>query len=180
MSAKRHTSTVGEVIKIPIDDQRVAVAYTACVRRESYKIFVLGFAQLFDKETSNEELVNQAQVLLPTFALDTGTELIDLHDWEVIGRTERADTHLYFPVYKKREAQGWVLEDLTTQYVRDASPQESRTLNFRSSFSASTLQDALKGESGVIGYPAWADRVRVGKYPLARDYFDNYDPPLAQ
>lgn len=180
MTLRNHNPKVGEVIRIPLNQEKFCIAIVAHIDLQGDRFYLLGYAELLQGDLQTSEIQAFISTHEPSFGLSTSPALLDIGQWAVIGEISNYNGSVFFPAFKKRESDGWFVTDLTRTYKRPAAPEETHALTLTKYYSPSVLEKSLCGINDFSEYPVWADRIRVGKYPLARDYFENYAPPIAQ
>lgn len=160
--APRYRARVGDVFRIPIDDQRVGVGQMVAIRPETY-IAVFRTAYPAESRLELEAIVKDEIFLLAR----AGYELIAHGRWHLVGNIAPDLTRIPFPCFKTSigSADNIYVLSFDGSKRRPALPNEVEMLPNRTSYSGVTLQSALQAEHGV---GTWEPRFRGLTYEYAQ------------
>ena len=155
----------GDVFQIPIDSERVG--YGQVVLRPEQNVRSVLFVCVYAQTTRPHESPNVQQIILSDILLAGLTFDAKLHngDWPIVGSVTENLPNIALPNYKYRMSEKAVVETLDRRRRRWATPEEEKSLPFRTYASPMVFELALKAISGV---GQWRDDFNNLKYEELR------------
>ena len=138
--------TVGDVFQIPIDSARVGYGQVV-LRPEKNVLFICVFAATTrPDEAPDIHQIVQSDVLL---AGNTFDAKFNHGHWRIVGNTTENLANIALPTYKSGMGNEAIVETLDRTRHRRATPEEERSLPFRTYTSPAGFEQALKAIGGV-------------------------------
>ena len=145
----------GEVFAIPVDEERVGFGQ---VVPHPYAFYVIIFQRITERPVD----VSLAELVQDEIALFGQTSDVSLEhgEWKVVGKVPDFQElpRPYYHVYREGKD---VLEDFEGNYVRDATMEDTRYYESRTSHSPDLFAQALKALHGIDPWEAEFEQISI-------------------
>lgn len=144
--AKRIKVKEGDIFTIPISESKVGLGQIIFVDKYGYNLYVIIFKEDFNTPLNSNEL--SIDKLTPFLIGGTMDARIYHGMWEIIGSKNISSSHILKPNFiigtdSKR------VESFEGKYLREASPEDLKRFDYRSSRAPIAFENLLKSE--VLG-----------------------------
>lgn len=155
---RKHAINVGDVLAIPLGPNQVGVGYVVEYYDPSLAFYILAFGESYPTVDDIGPLATSGEPVLWALTFDSK---VHAGHWKVVGNVRPAAGSLPLPA-PKLEEHGWtILEDLTGEFWRLATDEESQRLRYRKIVAPVRLENALKAHFGITEWDPVFDEMRI-------------------
>lgn len=166
--SKRVKISLGDIVCIPIDDERVG--YAQIVAAEPYTYYFAAFERAYPRSNPPDidDLVTDRVALLGIIM----TTRIKSGDWPIVGNATVTDK-VIFPAYKEAAGSPHCINvvDYTCRRSRRATDAEAERLPYRATCSPMVLQHAMQAKHGVVPWEEFYDQILPIDQSMSSEHF---------